>query len=330
MTQRFDTARPVGHIRLHFADEAKSRIPKSPSAVEQIGRSLWFGADESATVERLTTDDYANYSEHASFPLADFFDLPGGPDQEVDLEGLAVDNETDHLWLAGSHSLRRGQPKGGESDRGALRALKQVDRYLIGSIEIKNAKNIEDDKTPKPVRGSAHAIPFGKEESLLVDLLSKDGRIAPFLGIPSKDNGFDIEGLAVKNGAVLIGLRGPVLRGWATILQIHPENAGDGTVMPLKLKDNGRSIYIMSSTSAVSAFGTSAPPVKTFSSSPVRPWHSTVRCASTAGGMRSMLGRSCASTTAHFSSFSTFLGDAASIMLKEWLYSRRLVTNLVS
>jgi hypothetical protein len=39
--------------------------------------------------------------------------------------------------------------------------------------------------------------------------------------LPSKDNGFDIEGLVVQGDKIFLGLRGPVLRGWACILEIR-------------------------------------------------------------------------------------------------------------
>ncbi len=40
--------------------------------------------------------------------------------------------------------------------------------------------------------------------------------------VPGKDNGLDIEGLAVSEDRIFIGLRGPVLRGWTVILAMPP------------------------------------------------------------------------------------------------------------
>src|SRR6185312_4743218 len=56
----------------------------------------------------------------------------------------------------------------------------------------------------------------------LPDLLVTDPHLAPFLAIPSKDNGLDVEGLAVHGDTLYIGLRGPVLRGWACVLEVLP------------------------------------------------------------------------------------------------------------
>ena len=56
------------------------------------------------------------------------------------------------------------------------------------------------------------------------------------MSIPSKDNGLDIEGLAVKEGRLLLGLRGPVLRGWAIIIEIEPFESEAGV---LELKEIG-------------------------------------------------------------------------------------------
>jgi hypothetical protein len=56
----------------------------------------------------------------------------------------------------------------------------------------------------------------------LADLLTDDEHLAPFLAIPSKDNGLDVEGLAAHGESLYIGLRGPVLRGWAVVLEVRP------------------------------------------------------------------------------------------------------------
>jgi hypothetical protein len=42
------------------------------------------------------------------------------------------------------------------------------------------------------------------------------------VSIPSKDNGLDIEGIAVSGERVYLGMRGPVLRGWAVLLELWP------------------------------------------------------------------------------------------------------------
>jgi len=69
----------------------------------------------------------------------------------------------------------------------------------------------------------------------LTRALSQDEHLQPFLEIPGKDNGFDIEGLAVANGRILLGLRGPVLRGWAVILEVElRENKQDPSILKLK------------------------------------------------------------------------------------------------
>ncbi len=56
----------------------------------------------------------------------------------------------------------------------------------------------------------------------LRDLLAGDPHLGPFLALPGKDNGFDVEGLAVVDDRVFLGLRGPVLRGWALVLELRP------------------------------------------------------------------------------------------------------------
>ncbi len=66
------------------------------------------------------------------------------------------------------------------------------------------------------------AAGFGARGKDLRDLLEDDEHLAPFLAIPGKDNGLDVEGIAVRGDRVLLGLRGPVLRGWALVLELRP------------------------------------------------------------------------------------------------------------
>jgi Protein of unknown function (DUF3616) len=68
-----------------------------------------------------------------------------------------------------------------------------------------------------------------------MEALKDDPHLAPFItsGLPSKDNGFDIEGLAVCGDRLFLGLRGPVLRGWAIVLEIEVTETKPG-ILTLK------------------------------------------------------------------------------------------------
>ena len=69
----------------------------------------------------------------------------------------------------------------------------------------------------------------------LTEALKEDKHLKPFLAIPGKDNGFDIEGLAVVGERLFLGLRGPVLRGWAVILEVELEDdAKKPSILKLK------------------------------------------------------------------------------------------------
>ena len=51
--------------------------------------------------------------------------------------------------------------------------------------------------------------------------LAGEPLLRPFLPIPSKDNGLDIEGITARGDRVLLGLRGPVLRGIALVAELR-------------------------------------------------------------------------------------------------------------
>jgi Protein of unknown function (DUF3616) len=209
-------------IPLRFAEHAvDAETHVNLSAVRSDGTCLWIAGDETATVERLTTFD-PGYAHHVTFPLAGLIDLPGGPQDEGDIEGLA--RQGPYLWAVGSHSCRRKRIKGRHDDDKSVRRLARVSNEPSRHVLARLAVTPGPDGLPTLVRQA----PDGRTGALLPGgisaLLSADEHLAPFLAIPGKDNGFDIEGIAVHGDSLYLGLRGPVLRGWAVLLQIQPQD----------------------------------------------------------------------------------------------------------
>ena len=221
-------------VRLRFGETSRDAATHTNlSAVRLDGPVLWIAGDETATIERLTADDphkAAEFGGEASFRLADLIELPGdNPDEEADVEGLA---RTGHfLWAVGSHSLRRKQIKAHHDGAKALKRLARVEgqgnRQILVRLPI-----AEVDGVPAPVReievdGRTHrAAALGRRDNLR-ELLRDDEHLGAFVPIPGKDNGLDVEGIAVRGDRVYLGLRGPVLRGWAFVLELRPYVDGD-------------------------------------------------------------------------------------------------------
>ena len=228
-------ARPLALTFDPQLDELSSRkeLRDGLSAVLQVGRTLWVANDESSTVERLTLEGEERAGQHTQFALADYLSLALPPEEalassapEVDIEGL--DHDGGYLWIAGSHSLKRDKPARDDDPKAARRALRSVgrdvNRYLLarvplvereGSWELARAHGDGDGRrTAARLRGARH----GNE---LMELLRRDRHLRDFMGVPGKENGFDIEGLAVRGERMFLGLRGPVLRGWALILELR-------------------------------------------------------------------------------------------------------------
>jgi hypothetical protein len=225
-------------------------LPRNLSAVEQTGDDLWLGSDEGTTVERLTRDAEFAFGHHESIDLAPLLVLPA-VDEELDIEGLAFDGA--YLWLTGSHSLKRERPEGGTSAKAIAqlgRMVRDTNRYVVARIPcIRNRASgrYELHKVAPDPRDSAVTLTaaqlFGTARTnLLMDAIDDDHHLARFLSIPGKENGFDIEGLAVAGPSLFLGLRGPVLRGWAVILQVQPCELSP-TYLSLDPIGPGRSLY---------------------------------------------------------------------------------------
>jgi hypothetical protein len=70
--------------------------------------------------------------------------------------------------------------------------------------------------------------------------LRKDQHLAPFLMVPAKENGLDIEGIAVRGERVWLGLRGPVLGGHAVVLELTLKEPKHGQLKPRQIAPGKR------------------------------------------------------------------------------------------
>ena len=236
------------HPILEF-DGSQEQIPDSLSGVVAVGDDLWLASDEVTTVERLSTADGVTFGTHKSFALKDLIELPAQGtdfDQEIDIEGL--DYEDSYLWLVGSHSIKRKKvEKSGTIEKSFKRLAKteiEGNRFLLARIPLVEAqlvRSIADPQDPQRMLQAGQLAGDAMSNELTKAIKhAEDGRgdahFGNFLTIPGKDNGFDIEGLAVTGDRIFIGLRGPVLRGWAGILEVSVSAAEP---FRLNLRDTG-------------------------------------------------------------------------------------------
>jgi hypothetical protein len=217
------------HANLITGDDADIR--NGLSAVVVDGDALWLACDEGCRLERLSRADASGlrFASHAVFPLSDFLALPAAVKEEADIEGLDIDDEW--LWMIGSHSLKRKRPKK-ETDAVDV-AAKLAERKRDGNRHLLARVPLEGS-VPRTQTAAGHAGSIGtsSKSSVLLDAIvhQKDEHLAPFIEIPGKDNGLDIEGLAVREKRAFVGLRGPVLREWCCILELALEADADGTL----------------------------------------------------------------------------------------------------
>ena len=247
---QLNTTNPI----LEFNEHDKPLVD-SLSAVVVVGDCLWLASDEVTSVERLSSTDGRTFNAHKSFALKDLIDLPAQGadfDQEIDIEGL--DHHDSWLWLVGSHSIKRKKvEKEGTTEKRIKRLAKteiEGNRFMLARIPLVHAqggtdqqlaRSTSDPNNPDRIM-TAGQLEGDAESNALVNAIKQaengrgDSHFGNFLTIPGKDNGFDLEGLAVSGERIFIGLRGPVLRGWAGILEVSVDPADS---FRLKLKAIG-------------------------------------------------------------------------------------------
>jgi len=201
---KLNTNKPV----LEFQSE-EEKLTQPLSAAVIVGEHLWVASDELVTIERLTNDNGNGLNQHKSFELKDLIHLPAGTgdDSEVDIEGLEHDNS--YLWLVGSHSIKRKKAEKGKTTEKNIERLATTEikgnRFILARIPLNESGELtpempDADNPDKLLKAAQLAGDIQSNE--LTDAIRSadpaDRHFANFLSIPGKDNGFDIEGLAIS------------------------------------------------------------------------------------------------------------------------------------
>lgn len=236
-------AEPLARLLLHFDRDAddpdRLRAHLSACALDGDGR-LWLGSDERNGLSRLQPTAPGVLARHRWTDLADRLQLLEQK-EEVDLEGLDIDG--DRLWLVGSHTSTRkdAQPERAPAENLArlTRVEPRPNRLLIACARMDGGRLAEEPITRLPIDGAGNA---------LTRALGDDPHLGSFVGdadggsirLASKENGLDIEGLAARGDDLWLGLRGPVLRGWALLLTVRATATADGALDLAPIGTGGR------------------------------------------------------------------------------------------
>jgi hypothetical protein len=186
------------HCSIAFASSEPANIqgelaidPYNLSGIVVTDEFLALATDEGTAIQILPRHGSRFISQpNGKIPLLN-------SDTELDLEGLAW--QKPYLYAIGSHSLKRKKIKPGQSNKKAMKRMAQTvrerSREWLFRIQLND-----------------HLKPIEIEKLSLRPILEKNPIITPFLNIPSKENGVDIEGIAVNGKHLYVGFRGPILR----------------------------------------------------------------------------------------------------------------------
>ena len=241
-------------IALDLGEHAeKKKAIHNLSGAAFVGEHLYLANDEGTHLLRVKRDAPQRYAACESLRIADLFKLQDGEidSKEFDLEALAIDthdNKIVRLWLIGSHAMGHEAPPG--TDLKHLGLKRGRNRLLFGCVSV-DARGGLIDSTGRHLRikpigetwtthflsalrqASPMANGFVHEASALTQqtvpdaLAQRVGWFTPYTMASTKENGLDVEGLAIRRrdgdratAVALVGLRGPVIDGLAVLIEV--------------------------------------------------------------------------------------------------------------
>lgn len=214
---------PVHAENIQFVDriqfQGNIKASEDLSAVGQIGKYMIIGSDEGTggkrnknIVQILVQQEGNRYQV-----IDEIFLFKGDKDsgKEMDIEGIATDNN--QIFVVGSHSRKRKKQKIKASHEKNRRAYteegnkQEISREWLYRLDV--------DSSMKVSR---------KDAVSLGDLIRQHEVLGAYAKIPGKENGIDIEGIAVDSGLVYVGFRGPVFReNYVPVMRFDFDNPED-------------------------------------------------------------------------------------------------------
>lgn len=188
-------------LTLDYAAAADAAVLDNLSGIAAVADVAWTVADEGRTLECLRRDT-DGYVLSRQVVVDDVISGIPGRDKQTELDLESIDIADGVLWLCASHC--RTRRKNGE-------VRERPSRHLLAALQL------------SPDGGgivAARALPFQGDGSLR-ERLGAEVALRPYLDLPTKENGLDIEGLAVFEDGLLLGLRGPVIDGLAAVVQLQ-------------------------------------------------------------------------------------------------------------
>lgn len=158
-----------------------------------------IGADESRNVQTVEIS-----RQKKTLRILETIPLAHSGD-EIDIEGIAA--EGDAYYIIGSHGISKKE--------GDL----QGNRFSIFRLKV-------DPATGKAIR------PLFPDRASLVEILRTDPVLSSHFGKPLQQRGVNIEGLAIRDGRLFVGFRGPNLGGYAFVLEVRAEDVFGGKPLP--------------------------------------------------------------------------------------------------
>ena len=252
-----ETLSPLEHsIELDLAERAADGAILNLSGAAFVGEYLYLANDEGRELLRLRRGASSPhvYDRSKAIDIASLFRLEDkelDPREEFDLEALTLDRASDdsvRLWMIGSHAMGHRKPKGATLKRLGLK--RQRNRLLFACVELddrgairrKSGRHLRIEPAGQTYTtgflsalraARPRADGFLREVSALTEakiparIADGVGWFTPYTLASTKENGLDIEGLAIRRrdddpSSVVahVGLRGPVIDGLAVVIEI--------------------------------------------------------------------------------------------------------------
>ncbi|MEM7010613.1 MAG: DUF3616 domain-containing protein [Verrucomicrobiota bacterium] len=200
------------------------------SAIAIHGDRLAFGADEKSSIQFF--DPVSGEPAYEAREPTRLFD---NSDEELDIEGIARSGDT--WFVAGSHSRKRKKVDLDDDNRKYRKNRERLTGEGLRDELFRNQilRFEYDPSTGQPFDAADVDDPLD-----LSEVFAQSPVLGRFTGLPSKENGIDIEGIATDGESIWLGFRGPVLRNnWVPVMRLKYDQPAENEILFVNLGGGG-------------------------------------------------------------------------------------------
>jgi len=217
-------ARDLSGIACMPPSASGARVCLTVNDENQSAQFVTVGEDKLVVADELKLVD--GHGQRGAVGVRPRISCPGGTGKFAEFDGEGVAFSEPYFYVAGSHGCSR-----------------RTGEFRLSSFYLARIR-VDEQGRPVGTEDGGRDRRIVERSHRLSDALRRATGVSQFLGKDLARNGVNIEGIAVRDGWLVVGLRAPVVEGKAFLVRVRVEDLFAPGIEPLASDPQVRAISL--------------------------------------------------------------------------------------